>query len=345
MTFDLLNLLKSPLCFEMPDRITDVSSWHGHIPFAFAVMQMLQPKIFVELGTHKGDSYCAFCQTVKRLNLDCTCFAVDTWGGDEHAGFYGAEVYDELFEYHQPLYSLFSTLLKMRFDEASSRFSDYTIDLLHIDGLHSYDAVKHDFEIWLPKMSKQGVVLFHDTNVRKDGFGVWKLWEELRERFPYFEFLHSNGLGVLGVGNALPADIFNFLNMEQEKCDLVRDIFHSLGDNIVRMGQVNALKAKLNLREEYNRELKYSLEESRSEIKRRGQYVHQLEQKIEEFATEIERRGRYIHELEQQVEDGYAEVRHRGEYIHELEQVLKEFESSLICTKWVQFTHFIKPKI
>jgi len=201
------------LCFEKPWRLTDISSWHEHIPFAFTVIEMLKPKMLVELGTHKGDSYCAFCQAVELLKLDCACYAVDTWKGDEHASFYGQEILEELRSYHASLYGGFSRLLNSTFHQALSHFSDSSVDLLHIDGLHSYQAVKHDFAAWLPKMSNRGVILFHDTNVREREFGVWQLWEELREQYPHFEFKHGNGLGVLGVGKELPAEVQSFLSL------------------------------------------------------------------------------------------------------------------------------------
>lgn len=116
------NPLSYSLCFDKPRRLTDVGSWHEHIPFAFAVIQMLKPKILVELGTHKGDSYCAFCQAIDALGLDTACYAVDTWEGDEHSGSYGPEILEELRAYHDPLYGGFSRLIQSRFDQALNHF-------------------------------------------------------------------------------------------------------------------------------------------------------------------------------------------------------------------------------
>ena len=80
------------MCFSDTEKLSEISSWHEHIPFAFTIVQLLEPKVIVELGTHKGDSYCAFCQAVDELKLDTACYAVDTWEGDEHSGLYGKEV-------------------------------------------------------------------------------------------------------------------------------------------------------------------------------------------------------------------------------------------------------------
>lgn len=179
------------------DWLSDIDDgWREHIPFAFTLVENIKPKIFVELGTYKGASYFAFSNAVLEYNVDCKCYAVDTWEGDGHVGFYGPEVFDLVSKYNEKF--SFSKLLKMQFDEAKEYFADNEIDILHIDGFHTYDIVRHDFHNWLNKVKKNGIILLHDTQVKRDDFGVYKLWEELKEEYKYhYEFTNGNGLGVL----------------------------------------------------------------------------------------------------------------------------------------------------
>jgi glycosyltransferase involved in cell wall biosynthesis len=222
-----------PISFEIPDRLTDVTSWHGHIPFAFWMIDALRPRILVELGTHKGDSYCAFAQAVDHLGLSTLCYAIDSWHGDQHAGFYGDEVFEDLRQYHDPRYGRFSRLVRSTFDGASPQFADGTIDLLHIDGLHTYDAVKHDFDMWRARLSDRAVVLFHDVNVHESNFGVWRLWDELARDFPFFAFHHSHGLGVLAVGSEVARPIQRLTRYDEREAEQVRVFFARLGGELL----------------------------------------------------------------------------------------------------------------
>ena len=192
--------LPAPTFLPRRYKPRNVGEWTGHLTFASELIVALEPSLIVELGTHWGEAYFTFCQTVQEYGFSTLCYAVDHWQGDEHAGHYGEEVFGEVSQYNQRLYSQFSYLLRRSFDEALTQFADRSIGLLHIDGLHTYDAVRHDFREWVPKMRPGGVILLHDICPRHQDFGVWRLWEEIKAEFPdTFEFHHSWGLGVVRI--------------------------------------------------------------------------------------------------------------------------------------------------
>ena len=216
--------------FWTPDYV-DTSAWIEHIPFAFWIVEVLQPRVIVELGVHNGTSYFAFCQALKNLNINTVCYGVDTWQGDEHAGFYDEAIFKKVSSYNIEKYSRFSTLVRSTFDDALDYFIDGSIQLLHIDGLHTYEAVKADFENWKPKLAPNAVVVFHNINVRERNFGVFNLWEELKLQYPALQFDFGHGLGVLTVGNFLQPELADLSNAacNEDYYAFLRNLFSERG--------------------------------------------------------------------------------------------------------------------
>jgi len=71
---------------------------------------------------------------------------------------------------------------------------DKSIDVLFIDGDHSYDYVKSDFERFSPYVREGGLILMHDISIKS--FGVCKYWEEIS--YPKVDLiLNRAGLGIV----------------------------------------------------------------------------------------------------------------------------------------------------
>lgn len=229
----MLDPLLSPLMstlFRRPQRLGKPSGWWGHVPFAGWLVEALRPRVLVELGTHHGVSYAAFCEAVRQGRLPVRCYAVDSWAGDAHAGFFDPKVYQDVKAFNDAHYAAFSELIRADFDAAVGHFADGSIDLLHIDGFHTYEAVRHDHDTWRAKLSERAVVVFHDTNVRRDDFGVHRFFAELAQEFPHFEFLHGHGLGLVAVGRQVAQPVARLCGLsDTADGELVRDRFAALG--------------------------------------------------------------------------------------------------------------------
>jgi hypothetical protein len=174
-----------------------VAPWEGHRNFAYDLVRYLRPDVIVELGSHYGCSLFSFAQAIKDANLQTILYAVDTWKGDEHAGFYGEEVIELVIKTCEKFFrNINIRLLRKTFDEALQDFEDNSVDVIHIDGLHTYEAVIHDFYTWLPKLRNDGIVLFHDIHSFAD-YGSDYFWKEISSQYPNFSMKHSWGLGIL----------------------------------------------------------------------------------------------------------------------------------------------------
>jgi hypothetical protein len=274
---DLLDDYAAEPLFWPPSRLGAGSAWYGHVPFAHWLVSAIRPRSIVELGTHNGVSFAAFCEAVRRQSLPTRCIAVDMWQGDAHAGFYGEAVYRDLAGFIGRRYPGFAELRRESFAEALAFVPDGSVDLLHVDGRHRYEDVREDYEGWAPKLSDRAVVLFHDVCETRADFGVDRYWAELTRSAPHFTFRHAHGLGVLLAGRDPPVAAERLCALRHtETAETLAWRFEALGDRWI---------AEMRARE--------------GEVAANGLRAH-----VRRLQAHIDTLGAYTGELEAQLRDG-----------------------------------------
>jgi hypothetical protein len=272
----------TPPAYWMPQHFP-VSAWHTHAPFAAWLMDVLRPRTLVELGTHLGFSCFAFAEAAGRLRIPISISALDSWEGDEHAGFYGEEVYDYVRGVVSADYPASVNLIRGLFSESRPLFADESVDVLHIDGRHAYEDARADYEQWRSSVREGGVILFHDIAERDNGFGVWRLWEEIAEPDNSFSFGHGHGLGVLGVGVPAAEPLRMLFTADAPTAAAVRADFSRLGDVVARQAYLESLPGEL--------------ERTWAEIRGRALHEDQLAAEIEAQSALLAAQGAHIADL------------------------------------------------
>ena len=179
------------------------SPWSGHRNFAYDYICFKKPQKIVELGSYYGCSAFAFLQAIKDKSLDSEFYGIDTWQGDN---FTKKDYQEDIYTHYKRIqdtcfHNQNANMVRMTFGKAIEMFVDKSIDLLHIDGSHTYEDVKHDFLLWKDKVREDGVVFFHDIGNDKllgEVMGSHIFWEEVKQKYAHtIEFPFSFGLGVL----------------------------------------------------------------------------------------------------------------------------------------------------
>jgi len=78
------------------------------------------------------------------------------------------------------------------------------LDLLFIDGDHSYKGVKSDFEMYKNLVKKGGVIAFHDIAasyiINPEWAGVNEFWNEVKNKYEAIEIIESKKQRGFGIG-------------------------------------------------------------------------------------------------------------------------------------------------
>jgi len=165
-----------------------------------------RPSAILEIGTATGGTFFLLARAARE---DACLISIDLPCGSFGGGYPG---------WRAPLYRSFALhnqkIALIRADSHSAdTFSRVTevlgtspLEVLYIDGDHTYAGVKKDFEMYAPLVQKGGLIIFHDIarNPPEPGCDVFTFWEEVKKRYAHREIVEDKdqvgkGIGVLFV--------------------------------------------------------------------------------------------------------------------------------------------------
>jgi predicted O-methyltransferase YrrM len=120
--------------------------------------------VIVEIGSWKGKSTIWLGRGSKEGN------GVMIHAVDPHIGFPDVEeVYGKIWTFEEFKNNIAKAAVDdvvipiIKTSEDAAKDFGWPVELIFIDGVHLYDYVKLDFELWFPKVVESGVMVFHDT--------------------------------------------------------------------------------------------------------------------------------------------------------------------------------------
>ena len=126
----------------------------------FNLVRKNRPLIVAEIGSYLGASATFLAAAISKFVPESRLYCIDTWQNDamdeEHR-----DTYDN-FVQNTSEFARTIRPIRGRSIDAATRFND-RIDLLFIDGDHSYNAVKEDWTHWSPLLSSGACVVMHDV--------------------------------------------------------------------------------------------------------------------------------------------------------------------------------------
>jgi predicted O-methyltransferase YrrM len=172
------------------------------------IVRKMQPRSVLEIGTAQGGVFWLFC---KISAPDATLISLDLPPSDRHSG--GQPVFvdlDRMKKSGQRVKKVLgdshdlATLQNVR-----SILAGQPLDLLLIDGDHTYAGVRRDYEMYGALVRSGGIIAFHDIiQTDWEGCKVDLLWHELQHDAlletrsivrPYQSTF--GGIGLLTVGS------------------------------------------------------------------------------------------------------------------------------------------------
>ena len=166
------------------------------------ILKDLRPKVILEIGTLQGGTLFLFTRI---SNPEAIITSIDLPGGPYGGGY---------AEWKKPLFQFFAkSKQKIELVRANSHnpntfelvkniLDGRMVDFLFIDGDHTYEGIKRDFEMYSSLVKKGGLIAFHDIVKPPPELNceVYKLWNEIKKEYEFLEIIEDVNQNWAGIG-------------------------------------------------------------------------------------------------------------------------------------------------
>lgn len=178
--------------WQVPEELTEL----------LEITKTHQPEYLLEIGTASGGTLFSFSRTA---SPHATLISVDLPGGKFGAGYpiWRIPYYKSFASKHQKI----RLLRRSSHDQNTLKLvkgylNGAQLDMLFIDGDHTYEGVKTDFQLYSSLVRKGGLVAFHDIcqgSFEMSG-EVNKFWDEIKLGYAHKEIISNSNQEGFGIG-------------------------------------------------------------------------------------------------------------------------------------------------
>mgnify|MGYP001038045043 CR=1 FL=1 len=177
------------------------SQVYDEISELLKTLARMKPKVILEIGTANGGTLFLFCRIASK---DAIIISIDLPGGRFGGGY--SKWREFLYKsFAQPSQKIYLPRVDSHkgetLEQVKAILDGKELDLLFIDGDHTYEGVKKDFEMY-SSLLRQGVIAFHDIVLgpSENVGGVPQFWQEIRDNYDSKEIVEDQSQGGYGIG-------------------------------------------------------------------------------------------------------------------------------------------------
>jgi cephalosporin hydroxylase len=166
------------------------------------IVARLKPRFVLEIGTARGGTLFLF---TRASISNATIISIDLPGGRFGGGYpeWRIPIYKSFTIHKQKMYIIRrDSHAPSTLNMVEKILQGHKLDFLFIDGDHTYDGVKTDFEMYSKLVGKGGIIAFHDIcpHPPQTGCEVNLFWREIKGKYRHIEIVRDRRQSWAGIG-------------------------------------------------------------------------------------------------------------------------------------------------